>query len=166
MEKMTVSQALRRIAKLKGQISELRTRAAASVSYKSADKPAFDFKECIRSIAQIQTELVDLQTRIAVANATTILTMGEETVTMTEAIISLQSMKGDIVWVKSLASRAQAETEERDYDFDDDGKRKYIPVKWTCDLPEAERANSVEAIQKRFDTLNDEVERMNHITQI
>jgi hypothetical protein len=166
MEKMTVSQALRRIAKLKGQISELRTRAAAGVSYKSADKPAFDFKECVKSIAKTQTELVDLQTRIAVANANTTLTFGDQTLSLTEAIIQLQSMKGDIVWLKSLASRAQSETEERDYDFDDDGKRKYIPVKWTCDLPEADRAGAVDVAQKKFDELNDEVERMNHTTQV
>lgn len=166
MEKLTVSQALRRIAKLKGQIGELRTRAASSVSYKSADKPAFDFKDCIKNIAATQTELVDLQAKIAVANAKTSLTLGNQTVTLTEAIIQLQSMKGDIVWLKSLASRAQAETEEREMDYNEAGQRVYTAIKWTCDLPEAERAGAVETVQKRFDELNDEVERLNHITQI
>jgi hypothetical protein len=164
---MTISQALRRIAKLKGQVSEYRNRAYASVSYKAGAKPAFDFQEYISKTAIAQTELLDLQTKIAIANAKTTLVFKDNSITLTEAILTLQRMKGDMVWLKSLSVRPQAETEEKERDFDDNTQRYIMTqVKWVCSLPESERADAVEIIQKGFDDLNDAVERLNHITQV
>jgi hypothetical protein len=166
-DKMTVSQALRRIAKLKGQIGEYRNRAYAGVSYKQDAKPAFQFQDCINKMVAAQKELLDLQTKIAIANSNTNVAASKYTITLTEAIIKLQQMKGDIVWLKTLAVRPQAETEEKEWGYDEDMSKRMITfVKWICDLPESQRADMIDEVQKQFDELNDAVERMNHITLI
>jgi uncharacterized protein YbjQ (UPF0145 family) len=167
-DKITISQALRKIAKLKGQIGEYRIRACAGVSYRAESKPAFDFKDCMIKATEAQKELLNLQTQIAIANAKTTTSVdGKNIITIAEAVLKLQQMKGDIAWLKTLVARPQTMTEEKIREYDEN-TAKYImtSVKWMCDMSESERADAVEYTQKEFDELNDAVERVNHTTII
>jgi hypothetical protein len=100
LDKITIAQALRRIKKLKGQIAEHTQRAQASVSYEKDKVPAFSFGEEMLLMKAAQLELVDLQSRVAVANAKATILDGEDVITHAEAIRRLQEIKGEIAFLK------------------------------------------------------------------
>lgn len=164
MADLTISQGLRQAKKLKGQLAELQNRAFTSVSYKASQKPAFDFADTLAKLESVRAELVSLETRIALANARATVQCDGADVPLVQAVRQLQELKGSIAWLKTLPSRAQTDTTEDEWDFTDDGKRTKLPVPWKCDLPEADRAAKAEALQAKFDALNDAVERANHTT--
>lgn len=166
MTSLTISQGLRQASKLKGQLAELQTRASAAVTYKASAKPAFDFGATVEKLESVRAELTQLETRIALANAKATVTFDGAEMPLTQAVRTLQELKGTIAWIKTVPSRAQAETTEEEWTYDDDMKRVKTVVTWKCDLPEAARAERAEALQAKFDALNDLVEQVNHVTTI
>lgn len=163
MAELTISQGLRQAKKLKGQLAELQVRASSNVSYRQDTKPAFDFRETLERMAEVRASLVELESRIAIANATTTISLGGDSTPLVYAVRILQELKGTIAWYKGLPCRAQETTHEDDWDYDGD-KRTKTRTAWTCSLPEAERAAKVESLQAEFDAVNDLVERANHST--
>lgn len=163
-DKITIAQALRRIKKLKGQIAEHTQRAQASVSYEKDKVPAFRFQEEVSAVKAAQKELVDLQSRVAVANAKATVADGKETITHAEAIRRLQEIKGEIAFLKSLALKNEV-VKNREQVWDD-AQSKYLTqvneVTWVSDLSEKDRDVQVKALQDRFETLNNAVEDRNH----
>lgn len=166
MNNQTISQGLRHLKKLKGQLAELQTRAIASVSYKEGESPAFSFNETMDKMDLIRMELVDLESSIAVANATTTISFEGSDMILKKAVRMLQEMRGQIAWLRTLPSRAQPSMVQKDFEYNEDMKRIPTSTTWKCDLPEAARAAKVDALQNRFDTLNGIVESANHITVI
>lgn len=166
MSEMTLSQALRHAKKLKGQLAEVTGRAKAGVSYKDSQKPAFEFKASMEKASALRKDLLEMTTRIRVTNAVTTLEFGGRTIHMSEAVAKLEDLKGEIAWVKELPVKAQASVEESEYDYNDAGQRVMVKTRWTCELPEAQRADVVEKLQEEFDRLNDAVERVNHVTPL
>ena len=163
-DKITIAQALRRIKKLKGQIAESTQRAQASVSYEKTKVPAFRFQEQVAVIKAAQTELVDLQSRVAVANAKATVPDGSDTITHAEAIRRLQELKGEIVFLQRLSLRNDTvRTREQEYD---DVTSKYvinvIETVWVSDLSEKDRDTQVKTLQDRFEVLNNTLEDRNH----
>jgi len=163
-DKVTIAQALRRIKKLKGQIAEHTQRAQQSVSYDQSKKPAFRFSEEVAAIKSAQTELVDLQSRVAVANAKATVADGNDTITHAEAIRRLQEIKGEIAFLKGLNLRNEV-VKDRQQEWDDTEMKHLVRVvetTWVSDLSEKERDTQVTALQDRFETLNNTVEDRNH----
>ena len=163
-DKITIAQALRRIKKLKGQIAESTQRAQASVSNEKTKVPAFRFQEQVAVIKAAQTELVDLQSRVAVANAKATVPDGSDTITHAEAIRRLQELKGEIVFLQRLSLRNDTvRTREQEYD---DVTSKYvinvIETVWVSDLSEKDRDTQVKTLQDRFEVLNNTLEDRNH----
>lgn len=163
---LTISQGLRAVKKLKGQLASFQTRMTESVAHKSSEEPAFNFVELIDSANKIRLELIDLETRIAVANATTNIDMDGKPVSLIKAVRQLSEYKSQITFYRSLPSKAQAKTISDETDWGEDGKRHRVSIEWTCHLPEANKISVIDSFQDRFDRLNDLVEQKNHITLI
>lgn len=162
--KITIAQALRRIKKLKGQIAEHTQRAQQSVSYEQGKLPAFRFNEEVLALKAAQNEMVDLQARVAIANAKATIQDGADTLSHSEAIRRLQEMKGEIAFLRGLNLRNET-IKSREQDFDE-AKGTYVmrvtETVWVADLSEQERDRQVRQLQDHFETLNNVVEDHNH----
>lgn len=164
MENLTVSQALRRVKKLKGELGELRDLAREAVTYVASREPAFPFNESIEKIKAVREELIRLQSRIALTNATTKVKFGANEISVTEAIRHLEEFKSEIAWLQTLGSRDHEKTTEDEWSYSDDAKRVKTVVEYRCMMPKTKQAAAIKFCKDEFDKLNDAVERMNHQT--
>jgi len=160
MPEMTISQALRLAKKLKGQISVLRTRAAVSVSHRKDSPPAFEFDDLYRKLEGVSSELSSIEGRIIATNASTFVEHSGTKITLAHAVRILADLKGQIAWLNTLSVRSRDTTSESDIEYRA-GVHQTVITEWTCHLPEALRAEKVDALQAEFDALNDVVERIN-----
>jgi hypothetical protein len=167
-EKMTIAQALRRIKKLKGQIAEHTQRAVAGVSYDVTKVPSFRYAEAVEAMFAIQDEVVALESRVAVANATGTIVEGNKELSLALAIRTLQELKGRIAFLKGLNLRNET-VQTRTNDWDDVEMKHINRVSETTfksDLSEKDRDQQVKALQDRFEVLNNAVEDANHATTV
>ena len=166
MNEITISQCLRRVSKLKGDLKELLARAAAGVSHTEDAPPAFGFAESLEQAEKVREELIALETALRITNAVTKIKHNGRELTLAEATVLLQESKGRVAWYKGLRVLAQARVTTATTDYDDEGKRIKTQVVTVCALPEAERARQVRDEQEAFDRLNDVVENTNHRTTL
>lgn len=167
-EKLTVAQALRRIKKLKGLIAENEQRAKAGVSYDVTKVPAFGYKDSVEAMFATQDEVVALEARVAVANATAVVKDGTEEILMARAVRTLQELKGRIAFLKGLTLRNET-VKDRTNDWDDTEMKHIARVTETTfqsDLSEKDRDAQVKALQDRFEVLNNTVEDANHTVTV
>lgn len=165
---MTVAQSLRRIKKIKGQIVEHEQRAKFGVSYDQSKVPAFRFQEAFGAMLQLQDEVVALEARVAVANATATVQDGDNTISVALAIRTLQELKGRLAFLKGLNLRNEV-VKDRSNDWDDVEMKHISRVTETTfvsDLSEKERNQKVKALQDRFEVLNNAVEDVNHTVTV
>lgn len=163
-DKMTIAQALRRIKKLKGQIAENEQRAKLGVSYDVSKVPAFRFQEAVDKMFATQNEMVALEARVAVANATAMVADGNQTISMALAIRTLQELKGRIAFLKGLHIRNET-VKDRQTEWDDaESKHIYRTTEtvFLSDLTEQSRDAQIQELQDRFEALNNAVEDANH----
>jgi hypothetical protein len=171
MSKLTIAQALRRVKIIKGRIAEHRSRAINSVSYEVNKQPAFNFSEEMNAMKLAQNELLDLEARIARANAVTEIQdvyAGNITITLSYAIRQLQELKGWISFLKELELRTGL-TRERVSEWDDvknDFVTFHKEVSHVSDLSEKARDELIKNYQDHFEMLNNAVEDANHKTQV
>jgi hypothetical protein len=161
---LTIAQALRRIKNLKGQIAEHSQRCTAGVSYPLDKVPAFRYHESLEAMSLAQAEMVDLEARVATANATATVLCGSETLTLTKAVRLLQELKGNIAFLKGLVLRSET-VKTRTSDWDDDQMKNISRVEETTyvsDLSEQDRDKAVKKLQSSFEDLNNLVENANH----
>lgn len=161
---MTVAQALRRVKKLKGIIAEHRTHAINGVSYASDKVPSFRFHEELVAMGQATDDMVDLESRIAIANATATVQDDPATLTLAKAVRLLQEIKGTISFYQSLSLKSGLE-KNRNMEWDDGLDKTVTRVEETTyvtDLTEQERARRVKILQDHFESLNNSVEDANH----
>lgn len=167
-DKLTVAQALRKIKKLKGQVAESSARAVIGVSYDSVKVPEFRFAESITAMTQSQLEMVALESRVAVANATTKVKHQGNDILLAQAVRTLQELKGQIAFLKGLHLRNEV-VKERTNDWDD-AEQKYKPrvveTTFVSDLSEKDRDRQVKELQNTFEVLNNSVEDANHLTEV
>lgn len=164
-DKVTIAQALRRIKKLKGTIAEQSTRAQQSVSFVQGKTPAFRFATAVSQLTEARRELLDLEARVAVANAKkTVTNSAGEKVVLALAIRQLQELKGQIAFLRSLNLRSET-VREREQNWDDE-QMKHITrvneVVYVSDLSESDRDREIKLLQDQFETLNNVVEEANH----
>lgn len=165
---MTISQALRRVKRLKGRYSELSQRATGSVSYEQGKKPVFDFAATRGEMAKVREELVVLEAAIAVGNAEAIVEYAGKHMTLAEAIRRLQEFKTELAWLARLELRSGTEV-GREIDYDESIGRnvpRRIETTYISDLSEIDRANEVERLREQFEELNDLVESANRQSKV
>ena len=164
---MTISQALRKISKLKGALKEQLARAARSVVYTGDNVPAFSFASSSDLAEALREELILLETHLRVTNAMTAIECHGKPMTLAEATCRLQESRGKIAWLKGLDTQAQSERTETTYEEHYRTEGRTAVIKTTkCDLPEARRAAWIQREQDFFDALNDVVEAVNHRTTL
>lgn len=166
MATLTVSQGLRLSKKLKGQLSELETRAGSAVWYKDADTPAYNFSAVMEEISSTRTELVKLQARIRATNAVTKFDFEGKPCTLTLATCLLEGFKSQIMWFKSLGVRDHEKQIQDVHEYTDEGKRVTTKATYICAFTTKQRDDKVTALQESFDKLNDLVETTNHRTSL
>lgn len=167
-DKLSIAQALRRIKKLKGLIAESQQRAVAGVSYDVEKVPAFGYQDSVDAMFALQNEVVDLEAKVAVANATNSVTDGGNSVLLAHAVRTLQELKGRIAFLKGLKLRNEV-VKERTNDWDDTEMKQIARVTETTfksDLSEKDRDTQVRALQDRFEVLNNAVETANHTVTV
>lgn len=168
MTKLTVSQGLRRIKKLKGAMAEHGQRASQSVSYVQGSKPVFDFASERAKRTAAQDELVRLEAAVAQANAMTSIPVDGKEMTMAEAIRRLQELKADMAWIAALPLREETVNESY-YEYDE-GTGRNVPrtrsITHVSDLSLVGRVAEIDALRERFDRLNDALETANHRTEL
>jgi len=164
-DKVTIAQALRRIKKLKGQIAEHSTRAQQGVSYVQGKTPAFRFAEAVNALRTARQEMLDLEARVALANAKKTVTnaLGNK-ITLAQAIRQLQEWKGDIAFLRRLNLRSEI-VREREQNWDEEQMKhitRVMEVAYVSDLTEQERDVQIKSFQDAFEDLNNLVEEANH----
>lgn len=165
MAKMTVSQALRAIADLKGKIAKHKEHAQPAVLYSEKEKPAFNFKVEMEGMQKARAEMLTLQTALAVANATTEIEWKGKKVLVAWAIRYLEELKGEIKFIDELTVTAQSEiVQETPMNRLVSGQYQTVVEsrKTVCELPAAEQFQKTQALQEEFNRLNDIVETSNH----
>lgn len=166
--KMTIAQGIRRVNKLKGLIAEAQGRATEGVSYQSDKVPAFRFADSVKTILDSSEELIDLQTRIAAANASATVSYGKKTLSLAKAVRLLEEIRGLIAFYKRLNLKSGVE-KTRSQDWDDDACKTITrteEITYISDLSEVERDTTIKELNDRFEKLNNAVEDINHVTMI
>lgn len=168
-DKITIAQALRRIKKLKGQIAENSTRAQQGVSYVQGKAPAFPFKQAVEALNEARAQMMDLESRVAVANAKKLITdpLGVK-ITLSRAIRVLQELKGQIAFLRGLNLREET-VRERETEWNDDQMKsltRFNEVVYVSDLSEQDRDAQVRDLQDAFEILNNTVEEANHMVLV
>lgn len=163
---MTISQALRRIAKLKGAFKERLERAAASNCFFDDAPPAWSFAATLEEADIGREELIRLESMLRITNASTLIEWAGRKITLSEATCRLQEMKSRIVWLKALTVHPQTKGQQVSVVRAVDGNYLNQARITTCVLAEENRAKAVAAEQEAFDALNDLVETANHRTDL
>ena len=171
MEKeLTIAQALRKIKELKGKLAKHSANAAACVTHKTKQVPAYGFSAEVEVASVVVDEMLDLQTRVAVANAKTTIDWAGKPRPLAWATKKLAETKAAISWHQNLNVRAQAKTSEEEFDYvrNANGVAEHVRVEteFTCHLPEVEKAARIQKLETQFADLNDLVETMNHRTLV
>ena len=170
MTQMTIAEALREVADVKGKIDDWSKRLAPAVVWYEEDPPAFEFASIRETMNVLVLRLVELQTAIAIANATTTLEWQGRTIPLALAIRTLSEIKGARKKVEDLAVRNMdvGTADKQEIDYDDVGKRFVKKTKrpWKCMLTTAKQAALLDSLQEKFIKLNNAVETVNHKTLI
>lgn len=169
MMTMTISQALRSIKRTKGKLCELKTRGANSVSFDDSSEPTWSFDTVREEIAAAKKRLLALEAGVAVANATTKVSIDGAEVPIAYAIRYLQELKDDMSWLTQLSLREGSEELDVGYDWDPEKRRDVRRTKtitYVTKLNERDRAEELDSLRDRFERVNDEVEAANHRTKI
>ena len=163
-DKLTIAQALRKIKKLKGHVSEYRNTAELSVSYEESIPPAFKFQEQLDLMIETSNEMVELESAVAVANATSTVNFGGKSITLSCAVRMLQEIKGLLAFYKGLFLRSEVSKQKEQVWHDE--KAQYITMtvetKFVSEMSEKERVLLVKALEDKFEALNNLVEDANH----
>ena len=160
---MTLSQAGRRISKLKGKLSEYEKRAEASNVWEEGHEPTYKFSDALEKAEEIRQELIQLGTLRTMTNAKTMIEFEGKPMTLTQAVLCLAELKGRIVWWKDLTVLAHDIVLNKASEYRE-GKMETFVKKSYCACPEAKRQGMVEKLQDEFDRLNDVVETTLHQT--
>ena len=164
---LTLSQALRRVAELKGEIKEHTSRASGNVCFVQEQEPVFRFEEEIMLRAQALEEMIRLEAAIAEANAVTKIEFEGRKMAIAEAVRRLQEFKGEIAFYASLQIR-EGKTSHREPEFDEHERRvmRTVETVYVSLLSERSRVAKVAELRKRFSALNGLVESANHRTEL
>ena len=167
MTQFTISQALRKIKRLKGPMGELSSRAASSVSYLADQKPSFDFAETRKKLDEAREELIKLRSGVAAANGVTLITWEDKQITLAEGIARLQEFKAEMSWLQAL-NLQEGSTTESYYDYDDNSRRVRCEkvITWKSHLSETSRVDEIDTLKDKFEDLNSRVESANHSTRL
>lgn len=184
MKKLTISQALRRRKKLKGDISTFVRRLQEALVYDKEKPPAFGFEETSTALSNARFELIFLEDAVARANANTTLVFQGVPVYLTWVLRTLAELKADLHRYEGYEYTCLPEREnvtkteapdlsqaiEQTNSVSGQITRSH-PIKVRtetriCNITTKECALKMEQLQSEFNELNDLLETANHTTVI
>jgi hypothetical protein len=184
MKKMTISQALRRRKKLKGEISTQAQRVQASLTYNKEDAPAFPFSEAQKAHRSAKIELIELETSVAEANAKTKLDWKGRSVSLAWVLRVLSELKDDINRYEGyrhygLLKEREVTVTNKVWDEQNviatpqaNGRvlqervMKEVSTTTVSNVTIKECEDKVTQLKDEFDKLNDLLETANHRTEV
>jgi hypothetical protein len=155
----TISQALRRVKEIKGQIAVATSRMTDAACWLDDNKPSYEYGQVRNERTQLVTELVDLKDRLARANSTAMLASG---MSLHKAILTMAELKAEMTVLAAL--RIQEGTQRELNDYDANRRPIYVEHVWHAALTNLHRDKLVADLQSAISDLNDEVESTNHRT--
>lgn len=166
--KHTISTALRRIAELKGDIARFKGQMTTSAHWMDDNTPAFSYEVLEAKYEKAKRELVELKSRVAVANSRT--RAADFDLTLQQLVFELSEVKDEISYLSSMPCAAKKETVVSSFvpTYTEDGKYYQKPVSqihhwhWT----EQSREEKLESLRSRAGSLNAVLEHYNHTTEI
>lgn len=169
--KMTVAAALRRIKKIKGELSTLDARIRQSACYIEGKEPPFSFEESMSERERKVGQLSMLSARVSVSNASTTFEFAGGPVVVVGAIKRLEEIKSQIALLNTLPIRDRAiDTEfESDTFWDDNLNRSVVQKKAIVHrsaMTRAAQAAQIASLATQFEDLNVALEACNHSTFI
>ncbi|NQV88751.1 MAG: hypothetical protein HQ488_00305 [Parcubacteria group bacterium] len=161
---LTIARGLRRAKQVQGRVAEMRARLLTTTSWQKDQKPEFTFDETLASFDAAVDELVSLRTAIARANATATVQFGDRSITLAEAIRQQAELKGRITLFQSLGLR---QGEERVHvGYDERSRPTHEVVVYEAVWTERQRAEQIEGLRARLETLGELLEEANHTTRL
>ncbi len=145
-------------------ISTVQVRLGQVCSWRDDREPAFQFEEVLQAHDAAVAELEQLRTQIAVANATTRVEVGGETILLAAAIRRMTELKGRHVMFSGL--HLQSGTEREVLEYDDRGRPVTEERQWKSIWTEPERAAKLERLQDQMEDLSEAIEEANHRTRL
>lgn len=170
-EVRTIAQALRRIKDLKGALARCDERMMGSARWEAENEPAYKFDALNTERVELEGQIVSLRTRIAVANATTSVRMGDKSILLAGAVHRQAEIKGRIALLNRLPVQVRHEMERSDSQrVYDEATGRYLVEKTsttTCvAMTERERAEKVEELQQELRDLDEALQEANHRTEL
>lgn len=165
-QNLTVSQALRTLKRLRGEIAAAQQRMQASSSWQKGKESEYKFSEVSAERDRLSKEITGLHARILRTNAATQVKDGEEDIFLCEATLRLAEIKGEIALLQGLRLQHGEVEREQVYNHRTGEYISQPPIVFESALTERERDEKVKALQDRFERLNDAVEKVNHITPL
>ena len=165
MAEMTVTQALKRMSKLRGRFAEDRKRASENVNHLGEETPAYRFDDCLQGTEATRVELLKLKTAVSLSNAKQTVDWDGKKEPLVWALAVLREWAGDLKWLEGLPVKSQEKTFERSREFDGE-KYVQVPTTHICHLPMAKRDERKRHLQDEYDQLNDLVTSLNNRTMI
>ena len=162
---MNITNALRRIAILKGEIARWDTRLSQSIIYRETAVPAYPTAECFETLSKLTTEMLDLRQRVAIANATHTITIDDESFTLAGTILTMAEVKSRLAVLNRLACQATATVTLKETSYIG-GVAAQTEYTQCCDLVTRERDTRVSQLEESFQKMNALLEAANHTTKI
>lgn len=162
---------LRRIASIKGEIAELDTQVQASACWVRGKEVPWNFQDVWDLRLKRVVELVMLQTKLAIANATTRFLDRGDLVTPAQAIRTLDELKAQIKLLSGLPIRDRLHDTEklREQEWDDHLDKtvtRVTEVTYTSAMGKVAQKEMISTLKARFADLNDALEAHNHKTSL
>jgi hypothetical protein len=140
---MNISKALKHKKKLIKKSIEIFTRIRSNNTYDKGTLPAYDSRKLFEEWTALNTEIIDLKTKIHLANAP-----------VYHKIFEMSELKGMVSYIKSIPT--------------DSGIKRYLDetTETVAVIGTVEKDNMVAELEEKIDAIQDELEAFNSITQI
>lgn len=165
-QNLTISQAMRVLKRLRGELAIAQQRMPASSSWQKGKEPEYKFGEITGERDRLSREVTSLHSRILRTNAATRLQDGDEEIYVSEAILRLAEIKGEISLLSGLNLRRGEVEREPVLNYHGDVVVNQPPLVFESAMSERERDEKVKELKAHFEHLNDEVEKANHVVTV
>lgn len=167
----TIAQGLRRIKDLQGMIAKLDSKIVASARWSKDDEPSYKFDDLVTDRAAVENELTGLRTRIAIANATNEVTIGDKSMLLVSAVHQQTELKGRIALFSKVPvlPRNEVTVKTNDFAYDEATGRnvRVLSESTTCvAMTERERSTKIDELQAELRLIDEALQDANHTTAL
>ena len=175
--KMTLAEGLKARKRLKGELAKITKKMQESCSYQDSKIPEWDFVTESNNLVNVTRELVQLEGKIAKANALRsvkvpsnfVATMPNvESISLAEAIRWCSEIKSEITLINSLYLKSGSEKSKESVWDDNINKAVYREVEtiWISKMTEKQKDETISLLEEMFSSMDRVIERVNNSSTI